>query len=95
MSEDCSILQGPEHSRFFVHNVQALANRKFYYAGLLVAISLANGGPCLAEAVYEYFYHGLRCKITPNITLIPDIDIQESLQQVRHTLAHNNYVVQL
>ena len=98
MSEDGSILQGPEHSRFFVHNVQALANRKFYYAGLLVAISLANGGPsfnCLAEAVYEYFYHGLRCKITPDITLIPDIDIQESLQQVRHTLAHNNYIVQL
>lgn len=92
MSEHCSILQGPQHSRFFVHNVQALANRKFFYAGLLVAISLANGGPslnCLAEAVYEYFCYGLQCKITPDITLIPDIDIQESLQQVRHTLAHN------
>ena len=33
MSQDCSILQGPDHSRFFVHNVEALANRKFYYAG--------------------------------------------------------------
>ena len=88
MSQDCSILQGPEHSQFFVHNVEALANRKF---SQLVAISFANGGPslnCLAEAVNEYFCHGLQCKITPNISLTPDCDIQESLKQVRHTLTH-------
>ena len=90
-TNDVTRLQGPEHSQFFVHNVEALANRKFYYAGQLVAISLANGRPslnCLAEAVYEYFCHGLQCKITPNISLIPDCDIQESLKQVRHTLTH-------
>ena len=51
LAEDSSIFQGPPHGRFFLHNVQALASRKYFYAGMLVAVSLANGGPglpCLA-----------------------------------------------
>ena len=42
MAKDGNILQGPENSRFFVHNVQALASRKFFCAGILVAVSLAR-----------------------------------------------------
>ena len=41
----------------FVHYVPALAGRKFLCVGMLVAVSLANGGlglACLYEAVYTY-----------------------------------------
>ena len=70
---DGTIFQWPQHSRFFMHNVQALANRKFFYAGMIVAISLGNGGPgltCISEAVYNYLCYGLQCQLTPNISLI-------------------------
>ena len=68
LAEDSSIFQGPPHGRFFLHNVQALASRKYFYAGMLVAVSLANGGPglpCLAEAVYEYLYAMVFITSTP------------------------------
>lgn len=64
---------------------QGLTSRKFFYAGMLVAVSLANGGPglnCLSETVYTYLCHGLQCKFTPDLSLIPDLDIKESLEQV-------------
>ena len=57
MAEDGNIFQGPQYSHFFVHYVPALAGRKFFYVGMLVAVSLANGRPglaCLYEAVYTY-----------------------------------------
>lgn len=86
LAEDGSIFQGSQHNRFFLHNVQALASRKYFYAGILVAVSLANGGPglpCLAEAVYTYLCYGLHYKYAPDLGLIPDINIQEKLEQVR------------
>ena len=61
MAADGNIFQGLPHSRFLLHNVQALAARKFFLAGMLVAVSLANGGPglaCLSEALYNYLCFG-------------------------------------
>ena len=60
---DGTIFQGPQHSRFFMHNVQGLTSRKFFYAGMLAAVSFANGGPglnCLSKTVYTYLCHGLK-----------------------------------
>ena len=40
-----------------------LTSRKFFYAGMLAAVSLANGGPglnCLSKTVYTYLCHGLK-----------------------------------
>ena len=54
VTEDGTIFQGPQCICFFMHNVQGLISRKFFYAGMLVAVSLANGGPglaCLSETV--------------------------------------------
>jgi len=62
-----------------------MSTRKFYYAGMLVAVSLANGGPgltCLPETVYTYICHGLQSKFTPELSMITDLDIQKSLEQV-------------
>ena len=92
LAED-SIFQGPPHSCIFLHNVQALTSRKYLYAGMLVAVSLANGGselPCFAEVVYACY--GLHYKYTPDLSLIPDISIQDNLEQVRFSTqiqAHN------
>ena len=86
MAEDGSIFQGPPHSRYFLHNVQALASKKYFYAGMLVAISLANGRPglpCLAEALYTYLCFGLHGDFGPDLSLLPDSNLQDSLQQVR------------
>ena len=43
IAADSNIFQGLPHSRFLLHNVQALVARKFFYAGMLVAVSHACG----------------------------------------------------
>ena len=55
MTADGTIFQGPQHSRFFMHNVQGLTSKKFFYAGMLVAVSLANGGPGLITVFLRQF----------------------------------------
>ena len=78
MAKDGNILQGPEYSRILIHNVRALASRKFFCAGMLVAVSLTNGGPglaCLAEAVFAYIGNGIQGAIHPDLRLIPDEEI--------------------
>lgn len=78
-----NILQGPPNSRFLLHNVQALVARKFFYAGMLVAVSLASGRPglpCLSEAVYNYLCFGAQCQLTPDLSIIPDFTVQKCLE---------------
>ena len=92
MAEDGNVFQGPPHSRYFLHNVQALASKKYFYAGMLVAISLANGGPglpCLAEALYTYLCFGLHGDFAPDLSLLPDSNLQECLQQVRFSISYS------
>ena len=85
IAEDNSIFQGPCERRSFKHNPQALLERKYYYAGQLIALSLANGGPgfpCLSEAVYSYLCYGLNVRILPTMDDISDDDIKNKLEQV-------------
>ena len=75
MADEHTIFQGPSHGRSFVHIVQALAGRKFFFAGLLVALSLANGGPgfpCLAESVFNYLCYRLEAGVQPDVDDVPD-----------------------
>jgi hypothetical protein len=86
VADDNSILQGPCGTRSFKHNPQALMEKKYFYAGQLIALSLANGGPgipCLCEAVYSYLCYGLNLRVYPTMLDIPDDDIKEKLEQVR------------
>ena len=83
---DKSKFHGSHDSRTFVRNVQALQNRLFYIAGMLVIISLANDGPgfpCLSQTIYSYLCHGL-CpgKIQLVIGDITDIKVKEHLLKV-------------
>ena len=91
MAESHTLFQGPTDRRSFTHNVQAISTRKFFYAGMLVALSLANGGPglpCLAEAVYNYFCYGLSARSHPVVEDIPDFEIQERMERVRFYSGH-------
>ena len=52
---------------------------------MLVAVSLANGGPglaCLSEALYNYLCFGAQCHITPDLSMISDFTVQECLEEV-------------
>ena len=85
VAEDNTIFQGPPDRRSFRHNPQALRESKYFYAGKLITLSLANGGPgflCLSEAVYNYFCYGLNQTVYPTISDLPDTDIKEQLEQV-------------
>ncbi len=44
MANDRTLFHGSENRLSFVHNVQALRLRKYYFAGLFVGVSLGNGG---------------------------------------------------
>ena len=85
VADDNSIFQGPCGARSFEHNAQTLMEKKYFYAGQLIALSLANGGPgfsCLCEAVYSYLCYGLTLRVYPTMEDIPDDDIKEKLEQV-------------
>ena len=85
IANDSTLFQGPMHSRSFLHNGQALLERKYFYAGQLVAVSLGNEGPgltCLSEAAYSYLCHGLPLKVTPKIDELSDSELIEKLQKV-------------
>lgn len=85
MASDSSIFQGSPEKLSFRRNPQALMERKYFYAGKLVALSLANGGPglpCLSKAVYNYFCHALNLTVYPSIEDLPDVDVKEQLKRV-------------
>jgi len=85
MSEDGTIFQGSLECRSFVHNIQGIQTRRFFYAGLFVGISLANGGPglgCLAKSIYSYLSHGLQKRREFREEEIPCDKVKEQLQQV-------------
>lgn len=95
MANDGQVFQGPSDRRSFVHNVQALASRKFFYAGMLIALSMANGGPgfpCLAVSVFNYLCFGLEHGFEVEMEDLPDTDIIGKLDKIK--TAPNNKELQ-
>lgn len=86
MAEDSTIFHGPTRARSFVRNLEGIRKRKFFLAGMFVALSLANGGQgldCLSETVYSYLCYGLCSgKIVSNVDDIADDLIKEHLLKV-------------
>ena len=83
MANDGQLFHGPFERRSFVRNVQAVAMRKFF-AGVLVAIYLANGGPglpCMSKAVFTYICYGLGAMVEPELDDISDFEIKEKLSR--------------
>ena len=85
MAEDSTIFHGPTSARSFVRNVDGIRKRKFFRAGMFVALSLANGGPGFdcSETVYSYLCYGLCSgKIVSKVDDIADDLIKEHLLKV-------------
>lgn len=85
MANDGQLFHGPFDRRLFVHNIQAVAMRKFFFAGELVAVSLANGDPglpCMSKAVFNYICYGLGPMVEPELDDIQDFEIKEKLNRV-------------
>lgn len=86
MSEDTTIFQGSPECRSFVHNMQGVQKRKFFYAGLFVGLSLANGGPglaCLAKTIYSSLCYGLQNGREFHEEEVPCDEIKGQLHEVR------------
>ena len=89
MADDHTIFQGPANRCSFLHNAQALGARKFFYAGMLVAFSLGNGGPgfpCSAKSVFHYLCYGLGPRVQPEVDDVPEFEIKEKLEKVSSML---------
>ena len=86
MSEDSTIFHGPTSTRSFVRNVEGIRKQKFFFVGMFVALSLANGGQglnCISETVYSYLCYGLYSgKIASMVDEIADNSIKEHLFKV-------------
>lgn len=81
----------PEHA-VPIHDVQAVANNKFYLIGKMLATCLVQGGEppvCFAKGVAEYIVYD-RIESPPCIDDIPDYEIQQCLKTVCiHNISHD------
>ena len=67
------------------HNSLAVHNGEFYLIGLIIVLSLTQGGPAptfFAKSVVDYLFHGAS-SVTPCISDIPDQSVQEKISEVR------------
>lgn len=68
----------------FSHNIQKLENKEYHYLGVIVALSLLQGGSgplCFCKPVAEYITYG-RVLSDVDINTIPEYDIRNKLEQV-------------
>lgn len=66
------------------HNVQALADNKYYVVGKIIATSLVQGGQppvCFSPAVADYLVFD-EVKSSPCLQDIPDYDVRQKLEKV-------------
>ena len=54
---------GPDNAKFLSYQASSVEQNEYYYAGLIIAMSLVNGGPgprCLASKMFQVLVHGQR-----------------------------------
>ncbi|KAJ7992891.1 hypothetical protein DPEC_G00266780 [Dallia pectoralis] len=86
--QESSILEGRRGHLLFAYDQDALEERRYHTAGVMVAWSLLHGGPgpnCLHKSLYL-----LMCGHSPSLedfscTDIADVDVQMKLQQISST----------
>ena len=76
-----------------IHNVEAVANNKFYLVGKMISTCLVQGGQppvCFSAAVADYIIFD-EVKSAPCIADIPDCSVRQKLEKVCvHTLVKPN-----
>ncbi|KAL5457471.1 hypothetical protein EMCRGX_G034735 [Ephydatia muelleri] len=79
-----SLLRG-DNIKFFSLNVPALVQRQYYHLGVLVAMSILQGGcgiPCLSSSVYNYIAYGTCTSAGVNSCDIPDLSLRDTVERV-------------
>ena len=86
--QDISIFCGPDESRCIMHSMVELDKKTYYYAGLIIALSLIYGGPApkfFCSSIAEYIACGNLAfgnAFSPSFLDIPDTSIKEKLCKV-------------
>lgn len=78
------LLHGKPGEYTFSHNIQKLENREYHYLGVILALSLLQGGSgplCFCQPVAEYIAHG-RVLSDIDVITIPEYEIRSKLEQV-------------
>lgn len=77
------LLEGPPNNKVFRHNLLALKAYKFKAFGIIVALSIMNGGPVptyFALPLLRYLTEGFN--VTARIDDVPDLSIREKIREV-------------
>ena len=76
---------GSEHDKFLSYQASSIEQNEYYFAlfaGLVIAMSLVNGGPgprCLASKMFQALAHGLECVVI-DVDDVYDKELQNSLK---------------
>lgn len=76
MNNQAHLLAGPSSHKMPMHNMLALQRGEYDMVGVMIALSITQGGPAPAffASVVGYLFGGVN---SVNIGDIPDIDVQQ------------------
>ena len=80
-----TIFCGPDETRMPQHNVTELSKKTFYYAGVIMALSLLHGGPApqfFTSAVANYIVHGAMDVNAGVADVVNNNEIMEKISKV-------------
>ena len=83
------LFSGPDHAKFLSCNASSVEQNEYYYAGLIIAMSLVNGGPgpqCLDSKMFEVLVHGQE-SIVVDADDVYDKELRDSLKSLHNAPA--------
>ena len=84
IAHNSTVFSGPLDRRVLQHNTTALQDNTYYIIGKIFALSFIHGGPSpsfLAPCIIDYIIGGIE-NVTPSISDVPDVEIQEAIRKV-------------
>ena len=77
---------GSDHAKFISYQASSVEQNEYYYAGLIIAMSLVNGGPgpqCLASNMFHVLVHGQEGVIV-DLDDVYDKELQDCLKSLHN-----------
>ncbi|XP_013872767.1 G2/M phase-specific E3 ubiquitin-protein ligase [Austrofundulus limnaeus] len=81
---DSGLFVGPEGSKFLTYSSSAMEKDDFFYAGMIIAMSLVHGGPAprfLSRTLFQALIESPEMT-TVTTDEVPDLKLRENLQKV-------------
>ncbi len=95
LSQDNSLLCGPQNARVPRHSVIELERKTFFHVGVILALSLLHGGPApqfFSSAVADYITIGIE-GVKSTMEDVPEYNIRKSLEKVIEKKLHGTYII--